>query len=114
MNDLIKRDDAIKVIKSCTWGKSQREAIDDMLRVPEAVVRCGHCANTDRPDEHMIWCTGRGSPMLLVPPDGFCEQGRWKDGEAVMAPGTFEKAKEIREFWEEERERQKKEDGNRI
>lgn len=58
--------------------------VDDMLDEMEvypaadvvAVVRCKDCVNSIIKDEYEIWCDGRGRPMLLVEPDGFCDKGR--------------------------------------
>jgi len=43
------------------------------------VVRCGECANADRSAAPVLWCKGRGWPMQMVPPDGFCDRGKRKE-----------------------------------
>ena len=36
--DYITRNDAVEVMNAATWGKSQREAIDEMMRISAADV----------------------------------------------------------------------------
>ena len=36
MTEYITRDDATVLLKSCTWGKSQRQSIDELLRIEPA------------------------------------------------------------------------------
>ena len=82
MDEYISRQAAVDALKA-TAGVGHRilDRIRDLPAVDAApVVRCGECVFTDRPDGHEIWCTGRGYPEQLVPPDGFCDKGRASDG----------------------------------
>lgn len=36
MTEYITRDAAMVLLKSCTWGKSQRQSIDELLRIEPA------------------------------------------------------------------------------
>lgn len=45
------------------------------------VVRCRGCEHCDDKTPYELWCLGRGWPLQMVPPDGFCDKGRRRDGE---------------------------------
>ena len=73
MNGYIKKEDAYNL--ALAYGCFSMAAIvEDMPTID--IVRCGECERTHRVDDHEIWCTGRGSPCLLVAPDGFCDKGK--------------------------------------
>lgn len=70
-------DDAYDVTMTihCENEEEQKKVIE-LMGIASKLVRCGECANTHRPDEYTIWCTGRGFPEQLVARDGFCDKGR--------------------------------------
>ena len=77
----IRRSDAERLLNDCTWGKSRRESLDELMRIPSAVVSCGECFHCIKMDEYELWCGGRGHPIQLVRADEFCSRGkRRKDG----------------------------------
>ena len=38
MDDYIRREDARKLLEEITWGKSRRQAMDELLKIPSADV----------------------------------------------------------------------------
>lgn len=61
-----------------TWVPCRERNRIDFIPTADVVevVRCGECANADRSETPALWCKGRGFPMQMVPPDGFCDKGK--------------------------------------
>ena len=78
MDGYIKKQEALESVYKARGMVDARDRIDFLQPDEDVVkvVRCSRCLNTDKPDEYTIWCTGRGYPHQLVPPDGFCDKGR--------------------------------------
>ena len=78
MDGYIKKQEALEAVFKARRLVDARVRIDFLQPDEDVVkvVRCSRCLNTDKPDEYTIWCTGRGYPHQLVPPDGFCDKGR--------------------------------------
>lgn len=83
-NDSIKRGDVKDVLEHAYYGEaSLGELLEKIDGIPIAdvvsVVRCGDCRNCHKDDPYTLWCTGRGFPSQLVPPDGYCDRGKRKE-----------------------------------
>lgn len=72
MDELIKRSDAIALLKTSLWGKSQREAIDELKRIPEVFLHCGDCRILERAKMALCQrCNDYGCSVLSI--DEICD-----------------------------------------